>query len=85
MARDFIIYNSDIKTKLVTTDTIISYNVYSPLFNDYMIINSDYSPLLTSSVYLKENVYCPLSFQIAGPISLRNRIESYILKIIKED
>lgn len=71
MARDFIIYNSDVKQKQIL------FTGYVPLISDYAIVVDGYSAIVPIS---GETVYEPISLQIPGPISLRQNSEPYILK-----
>lgn len=76
MARDFTIYNNDVRSKSVFYGkTYAPYSgVYAPYLSGFMPVVGNY-----------ETIYGPLSFQIAGPISLRGVSEPYQLLIGEKD
>lgn len=75
MARDFTIYNSDVREK-----TIFIGEAYSPIISPYAAQISGYMPFIGQNLK-QEIVYSPLSYQIAGPISLRGVTQPYQLSI----
>lgn len=74
MARSFIIQNNDVRSADVYGIPLV------PVNEGYMAVLSGYSIVMGSDEFIG-TVYGPISYQIAGPISLRGVTQPYQLSI----